>query len=829
MLFSKKGIVILLFFAIAMGQNLTPAQKEQAAKLMRENPGLASQIESDASAQTKNSVDSSLLIVTPPPSVQKTDDTPSDKGNTTKDIARIDPSGAKKEIYGRSFFRQDYTTLVSGYVPDNYVIVEGDQVLLRLWGRYNLDKSYTIGQDGYVFIELLNKQVYIKGMTQRALKETINNVVTGMTGVQGEVRVISTHPIKVNIIGQAKIPGTILVPPYCTFWQALVLSRGPSEQGSIRDIRLERGGSIIATFDLYSFLKTGKIPDIVMKENDLLFFADLKNVVEIKGIVRRPALYEVTSSETMGDLMDFASGLEAKDISPLIEVERLIPAAERNPDSPTRRILDLKASDAEFKSFVLRDGDIISERLMQVEIKDYVNITGLGVNVPGRYSIKGQTNSLWDVVKKAGDLVKGYSPNIEVVRKTPQGPQSIKLVINNQDEAKTFPVQKGDSILTYHETQFLDSTSISVFGFVRDNVKFPYSDSLTLQSVIRRAGGLRDGALPYVYIKKTDDHNNIRYETVMAENAENYRMAKRDEVYTFDYKKFNEKFPVVVLMDGREPLILEFSNDLSLNVIIHRLGGLPSAINRNQVEINNPDFSKPGFGKLGAMVSLTPSNLESIDLIREGALVIFRKDIEKGSVEFVCLAGEFENPGPYALLSKTENLADFMKRVGVFTSRSNPYSLNIVRKGSLSKIPIDVESISPFKIKGKHLLVNYDTIFVSRNDNIVEVAGEVFNPSMVSYFEGQTWKGYINAAGGTLDSADIKNIYIIYPNGNASKAKTGFFSSSRVVPGSKIVVPHKLYVPPKEKSTFDYKEMMAMTSATMTLILTALIIDEKLK
>ncbi|NLG19060.1 MAG: hypothetical protein GX556_17185 [Fibrobacter sp.] len=822
MKFFKKLNPVIFFVTIVAGQSISPEQKEQAIQLLRNNPDLLNQYENNTDIQPKDTVTPLL----PPPSTPIIYKELEPLQNSVISDTVVD----RKEICGRHVFQQENISLINNHAPENYVIVEGDQVLLRLWGRINYDKTYTVGKEGQIFIEPLNKNVYIKGITQQKMREIISHLTSTMTGIEVDVRVVSTHPVKMNVFGRAKKPGTVLIPPYCTFWQALVHSMGPSDQGSIRDVRLIRNGKVLIPFDTYAFFKAGKIPDIMMQDGDQIFFGDLQNVVEIKGIVRRPGKYEVKSTETISDLIEFAGGFDSKDISPLIEVERLIPLAERDPDSPTRRILDLKAFDDECKSFTLYDGDIISEKEMLVEVENYVNISGLGINVPGRYSIKGQQSSLWDVVQKAGGFVKGHFPSIEIIRKTSDGSKSVKLLLENLNSARVFLLQNGDSVLTYHETQFKDVTTIQVFGYFRNPVNLMYSDSLSLQSVIQRAGGLGEGALPYVYIKKTDERNIIRYETVKVTDAQNYYMAKRDQVYAFDYKKFTGKLPVVVQVDDRESLVLEYSDDLNLKIIIHRLGALPPTTDRNSVEIYTHDFSKPDVHTYMRRINLTPDNISSCDLIQEGTLVIFRKDMKKEKIGLVFLVGEFANPGGYPIMYDKETLKEIILRANGFTSRANIYSLYMKKKGYSTDIPIQVVSNSPLKIKSEILLADGDSIFVGQDNNTVEITGQVFNPGIVTYVQRYSWRDYINSAGGKLKTADINKSYIVYPNGNASRTKTRrLFTQCKVVSGSKIIVPEKSVKPEREKPVFDYKEFLALASGSMTLLLTTIIVAEKIK
>ncbi len=796
--------------------SMTPQQTEQARQILKDNPELLS---NQAMKSKNSSIAEGSDAATPITEKVAT--------SLAADTAKVDKNtllnSTELQVYGSHLFSQDYQTSSSPDVPENYIIVPGDQILLRLWGRYNLEKIYTIGDDGYVFIDPLNKQIYLKGTSHKQFKRMIRNTVNDMAGVEGEARVIATHPVKINIAGQATRPGTILIPPYFTFWQALMTSRGPSKTGSLRDIRLIRGNSTKFTLDLYNYLHTGKIPNTALKDGDLILYGNIGNLVEIQGIAKRSDKYELKKSETLDDLIKHAGGFKAKDISPIVQIERIIPIYERSESGPTRKIIDVQIKGNSWKKFRLKDGDLVSEKVVISSFENQAYIQGLGVKIPGRYSISKNEFTLWNLVEKAGGLVDGFSSNMEIVRQTESGKTSIPITIDEKGQLREHQVLPYDSILTYHQTQFEDHTFITVRGFVRDSLRILYTKNLTLSNVINRAGGLRDGALPYVYIKKRDDSDNISYQKVETSQSETYLMEKRDEVFTFNYRNFHHTFPVTVLVDGRRSLVTDYSKDLTLRILFHKIGGLPVTADSNQIELNRPDFNQLGSLVNSQYTPLNEKTLDSKQLITPGLLIIVRKDSKKSSAQFVHLIGEFVNPGTYALLSNKETLLSVINRANGLTNRGNPYSIQIHRKNHFDPIPISINQAQPLTFNSHWVLNDGDSIFVLRNDNTVRVEGAVFTEAVVPFNNKYGWKDYVNSGGGgPIDTADVRKTYIVYPNGYSHKAKKGWFSHSKVVPGARIVVPMKPYEPPKQKNDFKYSEFIGNLASTVTVFISVL-------
>ena len=89
-----------------------------------------------------------------------------------------------------------------------------------------------------------------------------------------------------------------------------------------------------------------------------------------------------------------------------------------------------------------------------------------------------------------------------------------------------------------------------------------------------------------------------------------------------------------------------------------------------------------------------------------------------------------------------------------------------------------------------------DQIIIPEIVNHIYIFGEVANQGTTQYIENQTFESYINSRGGTLDDADLNNIFILHPNGISEKVKRkNIFrdgnSKIKIYPGSIIFVPKK--------------------------------------
>ena len=87
------------------------------------------------------------------------------------------------------------------------------------------------------------------------------------------------------------------------------------------------------------------------------------------------------------------------------------------------------------------------------------------------------------------------------------------------------------------------------------------------------------------------------------------------------------------------------------------------------------------------------------------------------------------------------------------------------------------------------VLRDSDRIIMPKKKSTVTVSGEVLSPSSFVFSKNLSYSDYIKLAGGFREGADKDNVFFLLPNGQASKASTGWFSSNSMLPGTVIVVP----------------------------------------
>ncbi len=87
-----------------------------------------------------------------------------------------------------------------------------------------------------------------------------------------------------------------------------------------------------------------------------------------------------------------------------------------------------------------------------------------------------------------------------------------------------------------------------------------------------------------------------------------------------------------------------------------------------------------------------------------------------------------------------------------------------------------------------------DVLTIPKRPSFVLVTGQVYNVTALTFTEGMTANWYLQHAGGTSDTANRKNIFVIRANGSVIGRHSGGPNvlSTKLDPGDVVVVPQKV-------------------------------------
>lgn len=265
------------------------------------------------------------------------------------DVRQLLPSSGEKHPppYGANLFAGGYETERSDGLNDNYLIAAGDKINIWLWGAVNYSNVVTVDNQGNIFIPEVGP---IKVQDLRASE--VNAFVTSKikriytNNVSVYVNLLTSTPVSIYLSGPVIRPGQYAGMASDSVLYYLKRAGGiDPERGSYRAIQVLRNNEVVASVDLYDFIRTGVMPKLSFKDGDVILVKPQKAAITVAGGVRNPFRFELES--------EAASGTQLTEYSrPLAKVSHVGVIGNR-PTGP----FSLYMPYSEFLNFTLQDGD----------------------------------------------------------------------------------------------------------------------------------------------------------------------------------------------------------------------------------------------------------------------------------------------------------------------------------------------------------------------------------------------------------------------------------------------------------------------------------------
>lgn len=327
----------------------------------------------------------------------------------------FETTGRNLELYGHSLFkRTQYSNITQVPAPVNYVIGPGDEIDIKVWGSVEFNIRQQVDRDGRITLP----QVGSFGVAgskvdnlDEILKKNIGRIYKGFQ-VSGTLSKIKT--IQIYIVGNAKKPGSHTVSGMSTLISAIFDAEGPSQYGSMRNIRLIRDGKQISKIDLYDFIKNGgSANDMKLITGDVIQFPSVGKRIAMLGAIDGQAIYELSEQEeSLGALLNFMG-----EKNTLISRKKILIDRISNDDIARNRSVEEFPYSEEGLKTKLNDGDIVTLLKINQQYSNAVTLKG-NVAFPLRYKFsKGMKIS--DLIPEPDALIQDdyfTKKNMEVMR-----------------------------------------------------------------------------------------------------------------------------------------------------------------------------------------------------------------------------------------------------------------------------------------------------------------------------------------------------------------------------------------------------------------------------
>lgn len=291
--------------------------------------------------------------------------------------------------FASNLFEGRFASTFSDAASSDYILAPGDRIVVRIWGIRAYDDVLVVDQQGNIFIPEVGP-VHVGGLTNSQLLGTVRSAISRVytNNVQVYVNLQSAQPVAVYVTGFVNHPGRYAGGSVDSIISFLDRAGGiDPERGSYRHIEVMRNGKSIAKLDLYLFALQGKVPQLRLKDGDVILVNEKGVSVSAYGLLREEARYEFSRPATAK-----GSGLIELS-SPLKNVSHVSVSGTRD-KAPFNKYFSLD----DFKTFQLADGDIVEFVADKPGETIMATVTG-AITGASRYPVK-KTVKLRDLLRR---------------------------------------------------------------------------------------------------------------------------------------------------------------------------------------------------------------------------------------------------------------------------------------------------------------------------------------------------------------------------------------------------------------------------------------------
>lgn len=648
----------------------------------------------------------------------------------------------KTKVFGRDIFNNRALTFEPAMniaTPQNYLVGPGDQIIVDVYGASQRTVSETVSPDGTITIPGYGP-IQLAGLSVSAAKEKLRSTLgSRYASSRINMTVGQTRSILINVMGEVKVPGTYTLSAFATVFHALYMAGGINDLGTLRNIKVFRGGHQISTVDIYDYILNGRMTgNVRLQDNDVIIVGPYDALVEIEGNVKRPMFYEMRKNESVSTLLKYAGGFSGNAYKKSVRLLR-----------KTGRLKSVyNVEEFDMSSFQVDDGDVVSVDSILDRYENMVEVKG-AIFRPGLYQLGNEINSVRSLIQHAEGVTEDAFTNRGVMHRLKEDrtleviPVDVKGILAGT--SPDIPLKNEDVLFIPTQSDLQQQRTLTIHGEVMYPGPYQYADNETLEDLILQAGGLTDAASTakvdvsrrIVDPKATTSSKSIAKtysfslkDGFVIDGTPGFVLEPYDEVYVRRSPGYQAQRNITVsgevLFEGEQTLS---SKTQRLTDAIKAAGGVtPEAYvkgARLERRLNDDERARRSF-----LLKQLQSQISGSDSVAMNQL-----DLGDTYTVGIYLDKALENPG-------------------------SEYDV-VLREG--------------------------DNLIVPEYNGTVKISGNVMYPNTVVYHAGKNYKYYINQAGGYGNHAKRSKTWVIYQNGTMAQVGHG----AKIEPGCEIVVPTK--------------------------------------
>lgn len=675
----------------------------------------------------------------------------------------------KRKVFGRDIFNNKDLTFEPSMniaTPQNYRLGPGDAVYIDIYGASQKTIESTVTPDGTVVIEGFGP-VSVSGLTVAQANSRLRSTLGARySSSRINLTVGQTKTIMVNVMGNVNAPGSYTLSAFATVFHALYMAGGINEIGTLRNIKVFRGGRQITAVDIYDYILNGRLTgNIRLAEGDVIIVGEYDCLVNITGKVKRPMYYEMKRNESVGTVLKYAGGFTGDAYRKSVRLVR----------KAGTQYSVYNVGEFEQNTFKLEDEDSLSVDSVLPRFQNMVEVKG-AVFRPGMYQVGGEISSVKQLIEHAeGVTEEAFTPHAVMHRmKSDRTLEVLSVDLQGilNGSVADIPLRNEDVLYVPSKKELEEEKTITIHGEVMYPGIYKYADNETIEDFVLQAGGLKDAAS----MKKVDVSRRI-----INQNATSVTDTIA-HTFTFSLK---DGF----VIDGEPGFILQPFDEVYVRTS-------PGYVEQSNIRIEG-------------------------EVLYPGEYTLSRKDQRLS--DMIAHAGGFTK-WAYVKGARLERTITPDERLRMQTvqkmlniQNNDGDTINVAQLdfGNTYYFAIDMEkAVANPGGASDVILREGDKIIIPQFTNSVKINGNVMYPNTVPYQKGKSVSYYVKQAGGYGNRAKKSKTYIIYMNGAVAQVGHGV----KIEPGCEIIVPSK---PKGQKmSTAEIVSLASGTASIATMIAT---------
>lgn len=667
----------------------------------------------------------------------------------TLPVSKIRYPDGSRIIYGQNFLNSasqlSFEPNENAATPDDYILGPGDVMLVEIWGESEASYSLTVTPEGKVSIPQVGS-INVSGLSIKdattKIRAQLSKYFAGLRGSRPSAWMSLTlsevRTIQISVLGEVNIPGTYRLSAFTTVLNALYKAGGVTPVGSLRDVKVMRGGQELTSVDIYSVLfATNPQVNVPLREGDIILVPPYLSLASIDGGVKRPMFYELKPEETVADLVRYAGGFtgEAHDAS--VNVSRT--------EGARRRVYTVKKED--LASFRIQDSDSAFVSVNRTElIENVVEVEG-SVYRPGSFQLGGDLATVRQLVEYAGGLLPdAFRNRAQIIREKPD--RSLELIAIPigaivEGTAPDIALRRNDVLVIANVNEVYPKGDFSITGYVLNPGKYQYAEHTTIEDLILLAGGLTEGASS-VKVDVSRRIQNSSSKEASDTLALIFTFAIEDGLMVEGDPKFElEPFDAVAVR--KSPTFVE-----QKIITVSGAVNFPGQYALESTEERLSDLIRRAGG---------PTNMGDV----HGAMLKRKISQYERNVRMTMSRIINQNTGRDSINTKKIMVSEL-------------YSVGLELDKALDNPGSSYDMI----------LRDGDEIIIPEYTSTVRIQGEVLYPNTVQYIKGKPVRYYVKQAGGFSTHAKRIKTYVVHMNGTVSVGM-----GAKVDAGAEIVVPNR--------------------------------------